>query len=189
MSNAYMFNSFLFLLTAVLAVLLNRQHKREKRRGPSPSNNYTSGSGKRSFFKRKRGRKHTKDAELGNVGEGNAAILEEKSHQKDHHSNGYRPSHDTGITGTTAAAPEPAYGGSPNKYHDGLTTPQRNSGYNAYNPQSSGTDNGVGYLAPDTGVGAHMNQKKEVYHDPQPYAEVHGSGVPHQATRGDGFVS
>ena len=186
--------SLLFLLTAVLAVLLNRQHKKEKKRGPSPSNNYTSGSGRKSFFKRDRKPKGTTDAELGVVGAGSAAIVEEKAHHHGHHSNGYRPSNDTGITGTTAAAPEPAYGGPVNKYNDGYAAQPRESGYNAYAPQTTsnthtGTTRGEGVLSADHGVGHHMNQPKQVFHDTQPYAEVHGSGLPHQAQRGDGYVT
>jgi hypothetical protein len=45
--------AFLFLLTAAVQVLLVRHHKKEKRYGPSPSNNYTSGSSKRKFWQRK----------------------------------------------------------------------------------------------------------------------------------------
>ena len=181
-------DSFLFLLTALFAVLLNRRHKKEKKRGPSPSNNYTSGSGKTSFFKRGRKPKASHDAELGAVGGGSAAIMEEKAHHHNHRSNGYRPSNDTGITGTTAAVPEPGYGGPVNKYNDGYSAQPRDSGYTAYSPQTSGTTHGAGILTTDHGVGSHMNQEKEVFHDPQPYAEVHGSGLPHQAQRGDGYT-
>merc|ERR1711939_934142 len=47
-------NIFLFLVTAVVQFLLARHHQKEKRYGPSPSNNYTSGTGRRPFWKRNR---------------------------------------------------------------------------------------------------------------------------------------
>lgn len=95
---------FLFLFTAVLQVLLVRHHKKEKRYGPSPSNNYTSGAGKRPFWKRNKKVHNTKDAEMATAGTGVAGAM--------------RPSHDTGYTGTTmeqgalgdAKYGEPAYG-------------------------------------------------------------------------------
>lgn len=54
---------FLFAITAVWNVLMVRHHKKEKRYGPSPSNNYTKGSGRRPFWKRNRAKHTTKDAE------------------------------------------------------------------------------------------------------------------------------
>merc|ERR1712000_547788 len=48
-------NIFLFLVTAAVQFLLARHHQKEKRYGPSPSNNYTSGTGRRPFWKRNRG--------------------------------------------------------------------------------------------------------------------------------------
>jgi hypothetical protein len=89
--------SFLFIITAILQVLLVRHHKKEKRYGPSPSNNYTSGAGKTPFWKRNRRNKHaTRDAELATAPG----------------TTGYRPSHDTGFTDTTmvGGAPEAKYG-------------------------------------------------------------------------------
>lgn len=91
------FAIFLFILSAILQFLMIRHHKKEKRYGPSPSNNYTSGAGKTPFWKRKRNKHATRDAELatapGTTGYG-------------------RPSHDTGFTDTTmvGGAPEPKYG-------------------------------------------------------------------------------
>lgn len=84
--------AFLFLTSAFMQFWLGRHHQREKRYGPSPSNNYTSGSGNR-WFGRRRGPKTThaayaKDAEVAD-GLGVA----------DHD---LRPSHETGYTGTTA---------------------------------------------------------------------------------------
>lgn len=73
---------FLFLITAVMQVLLVKHHRKEKRYGPGPSNNYTSGSGKFAFWKRNKKVHNTRDAEMATAGT-------------------VRPSHDTGYTGTT----------------------------------------------------------------------------------------
>ncbi|CAO1596965.1 hypothetical protein XANCAGTX0491_000792 [Xanthoria calcicola] len=55
-----------FLTSAALQILLSRHHKKEKRYGPGPSNNYTSGSAKKQpFWKRRRGAKTTHDAYKG----------------------------------------------------------------------------------------------------------------------------
>jgi len=90
-------NIFLFLITALLQVLLVRHHKREKRYGPSPANNYTSGVGRRPFWRRNKKVHNTRDAEMATAGVG-----------------AVRPSHDTGYTGTTMNGPnamaEPKYG-------------------------------------------------------------------------------
>jgi hypothetical protein len=90
-------NLFLFLVTAVLEVVLVRYHKKEKRYGPSPANNYTYSEGRTPFWRRNRNVRHTEGAEMATVGTG--AI---------------RPSHDTEYTGTTVNAPnammEPKYG-------------------------------------------------------------------------------
>lgn len=45
--------AFLFLVCALVQLLLVRSSRKEKRYGPSPANNYTSGSGKRNFWERK----------------------------------------------------------------------------------------------------------------------------------------
>jgi len=79
---------FLFLITAVLQILLVRHHRKEKRYGPGPSNNYTSGAGRRPFWKRNKKTHTTRDAELATAGAAGT-----------HHA--MRPSHDTGYTGTT----------------------------------------------------------------------------------------
>jgi hypothetical protein len=60
--------AFLFLCTAAMQVMLMRHHKKEKRLGPSPSNNYTSGYGKGLFSRKKKTAPVTKDAEAGTVG-------------------------------------------------------------------------------------------------------------------------
>jgi hypothetical protein len=81
-------NIFLFLVTAALQVLLVRHHKKEKRYGPSPANNYTSGVGRTPFWRRNKKIHSTRDAEMATAGTG--AI---------------RPSHETGYTGTTMNGP------------------------------------------------------------------------------------
>lgn len=57
--------AFLFLCTAVMQVLLVRHHKKEKRYGPGPDNNYTSGYGskKSRFGFGRKNKGTTKDAE------------------------------------------------------------------------------------------------------------------------------
>lgn len=79
-------NIFLFLLTAVVQLLLARHHKKEKRYGPSPANNYTKGAGRRPFWKRSRKTRSTRDAEMATGTVPTSA---------------YRPSHETGLTGST----------------------------------------------------------------------------------------
>lgn len=59
--------ALLFICTAVMQIMLVRHHKKEKRYGPSPSNNYTSGYGKKFGFgrKKKAAPMADKDAEAG----------------------------------------------------------------------------------------------------------------------------
>jgi hypothetical protein len=45
--------SFLFVISLALQVPLFRHNQRQKRYGPSPGNNYTSGSGRRPFWRRR----------------------------------------------------------------------------------------------------------------------------------------
>ena len=83
--------ALLFLVTAAMQVLLVRHHKKEKRFGPSPSNNYTSGYGKSRFgrFGRKKGGP-MKSPETGTAGyNANAPPTDN------------RISGETGYTGTT----------------------------------------------------------------------------------------
>lgn len=90
----------LFLISAVWNILLVRHHKKEKRYGPSPSNNYTKGS-RRPFWKRNKAPKghDTRDAELATAHAGHG-----------HHS---RVSHETGMTGTTVNGGHPSVVGEP----------------------------------------------------------------------------
>lgn len=91
--------AFLFLITAALQIALIRNHKKEKRYGPGPNNNYTSGTGNRKFWQRKNNEKGINEAELGTVGAG--AGVAAHHHQKQ---NAIRPSHDTAMTGSTVDA-------------------------------------------------------------------------------------
>lgn len=160
-----------FLITAALEVMLRRNHKKEKRYGPGPSNNYTSGSGKKTPFW-KRNKKPTHDTELGAGGAG-ALITEEK-----HRHNDNRTSHETGVTGTTAGSPGATYGGPTNKYADEHAAPN-NTHHNG----------GIGTNAPTNGYqpysqGAMPTQPhQKVIHDPEPYTEIHHGGYPHSAVR------
>ena len=107
---------FLFLVTAVMQLLLVRHHKKEKAFGPSPSNNYTKGSGKTPFWKRGRKAKthNTHDAEMATVGAIPSTHATHDSHKHHNtHPTDLRPSHETGMTGSTVNGngyTEPKYG-------------------------------------------------------------------------------
>lgn len=95
----------LFLLTAIVQMLLVRQHKKDKRYGPSPANDYTSGKPKRGLFARKPKHDTTRDAELATVGAAPTVPVVEKHHNNNN--NHMRPSHDTAYTGSTVAPADP----------------------------------------------------------------------------------
>jgi hypothetical protein len=96
-ANPFLSSSFLFLIAALIQLFLGRHHQREKRYGPSPANNYTSGSGGRFWRRNRRPRttRQARDAELAATG---ALPVADKHHT-------VRPSHETGYTGSTVAAP------------------------------------------------------------------------------------
>lgn len=136
-------HSFLFLITALMQIALVRNHKKEKRYGPSPANNYTSGYGGRKWGRKNKNAE--KDAELGAVGAGVPAATLAADHHHD-----MRPSHDTAMTGTTVNAP--ATGGAYNKVdsdqhhlqHD--HAPHANPTHGGYYTQPQGTGvNPYGY--------------------------------------------
>ncbi|KAH6618861.1 hypothetical protein C7974DRAFT_401027 [Boeremia exigua] len=106
--------AFLFLLSIPVQLFLGRHHKKEKRFGPGPTNNYTGGSG-RKFWQRKQRNNALRDPEVAAVpvtNNGHAALAPG--------ARDYRPSHDTHMTGSTVAAP-----------HGTATTgPLDNHGYN-----------------------------------------------------------
>ncbi|KAK4927320.1 hypothetical protein LTR66_016294 [Elasticomyces elasticus] len=84
----------LFLISAIWEVLMVRHHKKEKRYGPGPENNYTEGSTKTSFWKRNQRNHGVKEVEAGAIGIG-----------------GMRRSHETSTTlGNNNYVPEPKYG-------------------------------------------------------------------------------
>lgn len=153
-----------------MAVLLSRQHKKEKRFGPGPSNNYTSGSGKKApFWKRKNNKTH--DAELGAVGAGGVALAEEKHHHNNHTNGNIRPSYDTAMTGSTANAPDNAYGSVNNKYDREPTVPAIGTAHTPHHGVVTSNHN-TAYREPTTG-------SHPVVYDPQPEAPVHHGGFPH----------
>jgi hypothetical protein len=91
--------ALLFICTAVMQIMLVRHHKKEKRYGPSPSNNYTSGYGKKKRFGFGRRKDTTptatKDTELGHVPPNGTAV----------------PAHENGDYNTTAAPAHGTHGG------------------------------------------------------------------------------
>lgn len=125
--------AFIFLCTAAMQVALVRHHKKEKRYGPSPSNNYTSGFGKRRnlFSRKKKDPEAGKDEELGTYGAG-APVGTLAAGQHD-----MRPSHETG---STAVAPDHGYDKSdsmhgnhlPHGTHGGYYTQPQGTGVNPY---------------------------------------------------------
>merc|ERR1712169_102408 len=116
-------NIFLFLVTAAVQFLLARHHQKEKRYGPSPSNNYTSGTGRRPFWKRNRGAaRGTRDAEMATT-----------ATAPGHHGTTVRPSHETGMTGSTMNnaghapyASEPKYGQPGYGHNNGIAPAHHN---------------------------------------------------------------
>ncbi|RMZ90482.1 hypothetical protein DV736_g2268, partial [Chaetothyriales sp. CBS 134916] len=60
-------NILLFLITAAWQILLVHHHKKEKRYGPGPSNDYTSGSSP-AFWRRNKASRNTRDAEMATAG-------------------------------------------------------------------------------------------------------------------------
>ncbi|KAL8922367.1 MAG: hypothetical protein Q9208_005220 [Pyrenodesmia sp. 3 TL-2023] len=169
-----------------------------------PSNNYTSGSGKKPpFWKRKGGAKTTHGAYADGVGtngsstantkqpfwkrnkkpthdaelgaSGAGALITEEKHR--HNDN--RTSHETGVTGTTAGSPGATYGGPTNKYAHEPTAPH-NTHHNGGVGTNAPTNNGY---QPYSQSGMPTQPHKEVIHDPEPYTEIHHGGYPHSATR------
>ena len=155
----------MFLLSAVIEMLLNRHHKKEKRFGPGPANNYTSGSGKKQPFWKRQRKSKPHDTELGAIGDGAAPVVEENHH---HSNKALRPSHDTTVTGSTAAAPVVAASDDyPNNKYHASTMPH------SYNNPEPGYSNEYSTMA--------RGGNHTVVHDREPYAEVHHGGIPHTA--------
>ena len=103
-------------MSAALEIVLSRARKRDKRYGPSPANNYTSGYGKQRFWQKKNNKNKThkhEDEEFGVVGAG--ALVAEEKHRTRNNRNSERISDDTAMTGTTAPVAD-SYGGPNTKY-------------------------------------------------------------------------
>ncbi|KAK5175672.1 uncharacterized protein LTR77_000811 [Saxophila tyrrhenica] len=130
--------AFLFLVTAVMQVLLVRHHRKEKRYGPSPSNNYTSGSGKKGglFSRKKNTDAHAmKDAEAGN---GTAPVA------GDGYTNGYTHGNTNETSYTHGNTNDTSY---TNGYANGThttTAPNTHSGYYTQ-PTGTAASNPYGY--------------------------------------------
>jgi len=75
--------AFLFLIAALVQFWLGRRHQHEKRYGPSPANGYTSGTGRKGFFRRNRAstRSHHKEAGVGAIPAGGVATNGRHSYQ------------------------------------------------------------------------------------------------------------
>ncbi|OCL12843.1 hypothetical protein AOQ84DRAFT_284320 [Glonium stellatum] len=130
--------AILFLVSALVQLFLGRHHQKEKRYGPGPSNNYTSGSGNRKFWQRRQKNRGVQDAELGAVGGAATGGLVADKHYS-------RPSHETGYTGSTVA-PNSATYENPNKpLHGGYHTAPTGAAVNPY-----GYDNTVPHHSPAT---------------------------------------
>jgi len=86
----------LFVLSALVQLFLARHHKKEKRFGPGPRNNYTRGSGMK-FWQRRRRAPGLRDPEMAGTVPVTGAGVAGGNH--------IRPSHDTAYTGSTVAAP------------------------------------------------------------------------------------
>lgn len=110
--------AFIFICTAAMQVFLVRHHKKEKRYGPSPSNNYTSGFGKGKFWQRKP-KNANRDTEMaGGLGTGNRDM---------------RPSYETGTTvGNSAALNSDKVDAQPAGAHTGYYTQPQGTGVNPY---------------------------------------------------------
>lgn len=96
--------SFFFLLSIVMEVVLVRHHRKEKRFGPGPRNDYTSGSGSRGgFLGRFRRNKMVSEKH-----HDDSSGLPEHTHPEQLHNNNNnigvaRQSYGTDATNTTAA--------------------------------------------------------------------------------------
>jgi len=120
--------AFIFFISAFVQIWLGRNHRKQKRYGPSPANNYTKGNGIR-FFKRRRGNKSAhaaavKDAEAG-------VVAPEAAHHAHHDSGTY--------AGNKYETAEPAYNG----HHTGVLNGHNGtSGHNAGVPTAGGYHTG-----------------------------------------------
>lgn len=135
---------FFFLLSAFVEIALWRHHKAEKKYGPSPANNYTTGFGRRKFWRRRN--RGVEAAGIGaGVGAGAGGFAAEK-----HYNNDSLPTHATPAdtrasyaTDNTMVGPEPVV-------------------YNKYGHVGNGGV-GDGYAAPTTNhLGTNYNETARV---------------------------
>ena len=171
----------------MLQLVLGRHHQKEKRFGPGPSNNYTSGTSKGPFWRRNKNTK--RDTELGTVGTG-GLVAEKDLHNYQTKNNTIRPSHDTAVTDSTMTAPDAGYGGPNNKYAGEPRAPVMTEYPNAdlpvqtgYEPISSMTSpsygnqgsNAAQYAATHQGPDA-VNGGSESPYATEPNAPGHNGG-------------
>lgn len=126
-----------------MQIFLKRSHAKDKRYGPSPANNYTSGAGKRKFWQRKPKEEKPADEELGTYGAGVAPATLAAPNNPD-----MRPSHETGYTGTTVGQSgdnpydkvDSMHGNhAPHGTHGGYYTQPQGQGVNPYGYSNTGT--------------------------------------------------
>ncbi|KAI4209822.1 MAG: hypothetical protein LQ351_007291 [Letrouitia transgressa] len=184
----------LFLISLGLQILLSRNHKREKRFGPGPSNDYTSGSGKTSFWKRNKTAKTTSDAEMGAYSSGGIGATYSdstplKTKRQPFWKNIGRFQRAGATRGGAAATAETQHqiNNDIRPSHDtAVTGTTANSPTEMYG--GTNTKYGTEPTIPNVGqptyqpyrqnaAGNHSQPYAE--HDPSPYAEVHHGGYPH----------
>lgn len=93
----------LFLISTLMQFVLRRNHKKERAFGPSPTNNYTRGSGVKFWQRNHRAKTPGhRDPEVGTVPVASGGLAPPAAHD-------YRASHDTAYTGSTVASPGTNY--------------------------------------------------------------------------------
>ena len=158
----------------MLQLFLGKHHQKEKRFGPGPSNNYTSGSGKQPFWKRNKKNDIARDTELGAVGAG--AVAAETKHRKKNSI--FRPSNETAMTGSTAAAPEQFYAGQ--NHPSDLNTYRQDGGY----PQAGTTSAPYNSNYPGHAVTQGLEHVPGVHNDGFPHIEPSAQGAYNQTSYG-----
>ncbi|KAF2741097.1 hypothetical protein EJ04DRAFT_507517 [Polyplosphaeria fusca] len=106
--------AFLFLISALVQLALGRHHKKEKRFGPSPSNNYTRGSGVKFWQRRRKNRGGLRDPEMAGAVPPSGTLAPGATD--------VRPSHDTAYTGSTVAPQSATYENPHKPLHGGYHT-------------------------------------------------------------------
>ena len=136
----------LFAISIILQVWVSRHAQKEKKYGPSPANNYTSGSGHRKFWQRHPKRTndtYAKDTEMTPVNGGattadtGLATDSANPYAVGGTGNSYRPSHETGYTGTTVGHGNDHYANGSKLDHGGYHTGPTGTGVNPYGYDNS----------------------------------------------------